>query len=106
MPASLICPLWRETAEATFGPSLDDASGRSSFDKEALGNRELVTSHYKCPLPFIHREVNQEEETKESEQRTEGSDARGGGARREGREGSAQQEFRALPGGEFHQNSK
>lgn len=80
MPASLICPLWRETAEATFGPSLDDASGRSSFDKEALGNRELVTSHYKCPLPFIHREVNQEEETKESEQRKEGSDARGGGS--------------------------
>ena len=51
MPVSLICPLG-ETAEATFELSLDDASAWSSFDKEALGNRELMTSQYKCPLPF------------------------------------------------------
>ena len=57
MPVSLICPL-RETAEAAFELSLDDVSGWSSFDKEALGNRELMTSQYKCPLPFMHREVN------------------------------------------------
>ena len=75
MPVSLICPLWRETAEATFESSLDDVSGRSSFDKEALGNRELMTSHYKCPLLFIHRVVNQEEQAKECKQRKEGSDA-------------------------------
>ena len=57
MPVSLICPLWSETAKETFESSRDEVSGPSSFEEEALGNRELMSSHHKCPLSFMHRGI-------------------------------------------------